>query len=290
MKLISDLLQIDYNNRLNIDQVFNILENDNNIIIGEIYINENNINKDIQIINSYENLKTEYFIDKEDDYKYENEKEIKENIEIKINKKLIGFSYTYRFEKEGQYKIEYLFKNNLTKTNHMFCGCEKLTNLNLSNFNTQNVTNMSKMFSHCHFLIDLNLTSFNTQNVTNMSEMFFECRSLTNLNLSNFNTQKVNNIYKMFAYCESLTDLNLSNFNTKNVTNMSSMFYNCKILKNLNLSNFTTQNVVDMRYMFCDCYLLTNLVLSNFKVTNLELSNFKVTHRKDDNMFSFCSS
>ena len=87
-KLISDLLQIDYNNRLNIDQVFNILENDNNKIIGEIYINENNINKDIQIINSFENCKRKYgWKDENDDYKYENEKEIKENIEIKINGK-----------------------------------------------------------------------------------------------------------------------------------------------------------------------------------------------------------
>ena len=35
-------------------------------------------------------------------------------------KKIIKFSYTYKFEKEGKYKIEYLFKNNLTNTNSMF--------------------------------------------------------------------------------------------------------------------------------------------------------------------------
>ena len=31
----------------------------------------------------------------------------------------------------------------------MFRGCSKLTNINLSSFNTQNVTNMSYMFSRC---------------------------------------------------------------------------------------------------------------------------------------------
>ena len=107
-KLISLLLKIDYNERLDINQILYILENDinnkeNNIIkneekninkyenkiIGEIYINENDINKDIKIINSFENFKREdkWMKDIEDEYKYENEKEIKENIEIKINGK-----------------------------------------------------------------------------------------------------------------------------------------------------------------------------------------------------------
>ena len=34
----------------------------------------------------------------------------------------------------------------------MFYDCKSLTNLNLSNFNTQNVTNMSGMFSYCKSL------------------------------------------------------------------------------------------------------------------------------------------
>ena len=34
----------------------------------------------------------------------------------------------------------------------MFCKCNSLTNLNLSNFNTQNVTDMHGMFSCCESL------------------------------------------------------------------------------------------------------------------------------------------
>ena len=87
-----------------------------NIIKGEIYIGPNDINKEIQIINSFDNVKKEYdYKDKEDDLKYENEKQIKENIEIKIDGKIIIFSYYYKFEKEGIYKIEYTFKNYLSK-------------------------------------------------------------------------------------------------------------------------------------------------------------------------------
>ena len=128
-------------------------------------------------------------------------KEIKENIEIKINEKIIEFSYNYKFKKEGKYKIEYLFKNNLNKTCFMFYECNSLTNLNLSNFNTQNVTNMSYMFEFCNSLTNLNLSNFNTQNVINMGWMFYDCFSLTNLDLSNFNTQNITNMEGMFQSC-----------------------------------------------------------------------------------------
>ena len=149
-------------------------KNENNIIIGEININKDDINKEIPIINSYENHIIECPFDKvEDEYNYKNEKEIKENIEIKINEKIIEFAYNYKFKKEGKYKIEYLFKNNLTKTCFMFANCNLLASLDLSNFNTQNVTNMAAMFSLCNSLTCLDLSNFNTQNVTNMAVMFF---------------------------------------------------------------------------------------------------------------------
>ena len=47
----------------------------------------------------------------------------------------------------------------------MFCDCESLTNINLSNFNTENVTNMSFMFYGCKSLTNINLANFNTKNV-----------------------------------------------------------------------------------------------------------------------------
>ena len=207
-----------------------------NFIIGEININQDDINFDVQIINSFENfekqyLKTEFY----DPVKFYNEKELKQNTEIKIDGKIIEFSYYYKFQNKGIHTIEYSFKNNLTKINQMFCGCGSLTSLNFSNFDAQNVTNMNKLFSGCYSLIKLDLSNFNTKNVTNMSGMFDSCGSLTNLNLSNFNTQNVTNMSRMFANCESLTSLNLSNFNTQNVTNMSQMLDNCISLEKKNL-------------------------------------------------------
>jgi surface protein len=238
-EIINSLLQTDYDKRMDIDEVYEIISNeinikdlenkmdklninnkkskiplnDKNIITGEIDINKNNINKDVQIINSFENVKREYdWGNKNDDWKYENEKELKENVEIKINGKTIKFEYHLKFEKEGKYKIEYLFKKNLTKTDYMFYDCKSLQNLDLSNFNSQNVTSMSNMFCGCKSLTNLNLSNFYTQNVTNMSGMFDGCKKLKNLDLSNFDTQNVTDMSNMLNDCDSLTQ---DNINTK---------------------------------------------------------------------------
>ena len=134
-----------------------------NHIIAEIYIGEQDINKEIRIINSYEqasredkdfkeNYKKENRLkDEETDNIYPNEKEIK-RCKIKINGKLNKFSYFYKFNQKGEYNIQYSFPIKLTNITYMFYGCNSLTYIDLSNFNTQNVTNMSHMFNGCNSL------------------------------------------------------------------------------------------------------------------------------------------
>ena len=193
-----------------------------NYIIAEIDINVGNINKDVRIINSYEES-TKIYRNIEE----VNEEEIKK-CEIRLDSKLIPFNYFYKFNKEGKYILTYSFKNYLTKTNYLFYECKLLTNINLSNFNTKNVINMRSMF--------------------------FDCKSLTNINFDNFNTQKVTDMSHMFEGCKSLMNFDLSNFNTQNVTNMSQMFSDCKSLKNLNLSNFNTEKL----FIWVVCFINVN--------------------------------
>ena len=276
------LMNKNQNTKLNINRS-NSKDEKNNFILGTININKDDINKDILIINSYENATNNTI------YSSRNEKEIKENIEIKIDGKNIEFSYFHKFEKEGNYEIEYIFKNNLTNTNFMFSQCKNLVNLDLSNIKSENVHNMEEMFSYCQSLTSLNLShlntkkvkimdkmflncqsltnldlsNFNTDNAYTMKKMFFNCKSLTNLELSNFNTENVNTMREMFSNCQSLTNIDLSNFNTKKVEDMVSMFNNCKSLKNLNLSSFNTENVTNMGSIFSECESLINLDLSN---------------------------
>ena len=231
--------------------------------IDEINIKENNkitavinisLEREQRILNSFENFKKMNGLkNKEDDWKYENEREIKENIEIKINGKIINFSYFYKFPKEGTYKIQYSFKKNMTKINHLFSDCNSIKNLNFSKFNSRNVTDMSYMFYNCQSLESINLLNFNTRNVNNMSNMFSYCNKLTDLDLSSFDTQNVTNMSYMFIDCLKLKKLDLSHFNTSNLKDMNSMFYGCNSLTDLYLSNFNTKSVTDMNELFHNC-------------------------------------
>lgn len=173
---------------------------------------------------------------------------------------------------------------------NLFNGCENLTKIDLSGFETDNITAMYRMFQGCSSLtseeLNASLKNINTSKVTNMIDMFYGCSLLTNLDLSAFDTINVTNMSYMFQNCSSLTNLDLSTFNTTNVVNMSYMFDGCRSLTdlNLNFNIFSTSNVTNMSCMFQNCSSLTDLDLSTFDVANITGSANIL------NMFRDCSS
>ena len=186
--------------------IFENKEKNKNYILVEINIEEKSINKDIRIINSFEEFKryNDFYNDEEEnDYKYINEKEIKDNCIIKINNRTIKFQYFYEFKEKGKFNIKYSFKKNIKNLACIFSECNSLTNIDLSNFNTQNVTNMYGMFIRCDSLTEIDLSNFNTKNVTNMFYMFFRCNSLTNIIISSFNKKFLSEM-NLFSECNSL--------------------------------------------------------------------------------------
>ena len=289
-----------------IGEIFNDdLSKNNNYIIAEIEIKNYDVNKDIRIINSYEEYQRSISKDKDSinlDKDEINEEEIKK-CEIEINNKSIPFNYFYKFKTEGNHTIKYIYNIYLTKTNYMFYSCDNIINLDLSNFNSKIDSNMHCMFSQCKSLINLNLNNFNTQNVNDMSWMFWGCKSLISLDISKFDTINVKTMLGMFSYCESLTKielskintqnvkymwnmfegckslicLNLSNFNTKNNTNIGRMFYGCNSLQNLDISNFDTHNITDMSSLFFGCKSLLNVDVSNFDTENVTDMSYMFT-------------
>ncbi len=247
---------------------------DENFILAEIKIKDDEINKEIRIINSYEEFKRIDTYKPFDVYKM-NEEEIKTCV-IQINESVIPFNYFHIFQNPGFYRIKYSFKDNLTKTNFMFFQCKSLIKIDFSNFNTKNVDDMELMFCECSSLNELNITNFNTQKVTNMDHMFCGCSSLIELNLSSFDTSNVTNMCCMFEDCESLRSLDLSTFNVQKVTNMVWMFCECSSLEYLNLSRFKIQNNADISYMFegCSALKIQNLIFNDEKIS-LELYPLK---------------
>ena len=149
----------------------------------------------------------------------------------------------------------------VTDMSSMFYNCQSLASLDLSSFDTRNVTNMGWMFYNCQSLKSLDLSSFDTKDVTDMSSMFYNCQSLASLDLSSFDTKNVTDMGSMFYNCQSLTSLDLSSFDTKNVTNMYCMFYNCQSLASLDLSSFDMRNVLFWGYMFAGCTNLKEIIM-----------------------------
>ena len=228
------------------------MEIKDNYIIAEIKILKENINKDVRIINTFEQFKREEELeDDENDYIYENEKEIKKYCKIKINEKFIPFNYFYKFNKIGIYKIQYIFNNCITNTNYLFFKCSLLTKIDLSNFNTQEVTNMMCMFEECSSLVNINLSNINTQKVKNMSCMFSECSSLINLDLSSFNTKSLSYMDQLFYECSSLIEVNLSSFDYLKYIDMEEMFYGCISLTHL--INYNVRQFYDNDDLLYNC-------------------------------------
>lgn len=175
--------------------------------------------------------------------------------------------------------LQHLRTNNVTDMGSMFSGCESLTSLNLSGFNSDIVTDMSYMFSECKALTSLNLSGFHTYCVSDMSYMFNGCESLASLDVSGFHTSSVTNMSHMFASCLAVESLDVSGFDTRDVTDMSAMFSACYKLSTLDLSNFETDNVTDMSYMFGS---------SGF--TDLDVSSFYTYYVTTmEGMFSGCN-
>ena len=137
----------------------------------------------------------------------------------------------------------------------MFAGCNALTTLDLSNFNTANVTTMFAMFAGV-VLTTINLSNFNTANVTSMENMFAGSAALTTLDLSNFNTANVTTMFAMFGGCAALATLNLSNFNTANVTTIAQMFAGCAQLTTIYGRDWDLSLPEDDGNMFAGCVSL----------------------------------
>ena len=175
---------------------------------------------------------------------------------------IIGVSNKYLHYKE-LCSIVPTIPINATSCRYIFHNCSKLTQLDLSIFNTSRITDMFGMFSDCTKLTKLDLSNFNTSNVTNMSFMFCNSYDTTELDLSSFDTRNVENMACMFDKMYALKYLNMRNFNTERLINMDGMFNCCVSLVKLDLTSFDTGNVLKMAGTFNNCKQLEEILVSD---------------------------
>ncbi|EOI01602.1 bacterial surface protein 26-residue [Enterococcus moraviensis ATCC BAA-383] len=157
----------------------------------------------------------------------------------------------------------------VTNMRAVFFCCSKLTDVDVSNWNTSKVTSMLSLFRDTEKLTDADVSEWDTINVTNMFSMFSSAESLTKLDLSKWNTSKVTNMAGMFFCTFNLMDLDLGDWDTSQVTDMSSMFSAATRLTKIDIANWNTSNVTDMGWMFKDASNLVDVDVSGWDTTKV---------------------
>lgn len=187
-------------------------------------------------------------------------------------------------EKLENVNVEVFDMSDATSTAWMFSGCKNLRTLQVKDWDLSKVTNMFNMFGGCEQLSNLEVGQWNTSNVTVMVSVFDHCRSLSHIEVEDWDVSKVTTINSMFYRCEKLQTLDLHKWNTSNITDMWELFGRCYSLRTINVKGWDTSNVVEMAGMFCCNYSLTSVDLSSFDMSKVKFRQY------DDDMFTRCGS
>lgn len=156
----------------------------------------------------------------------------------------------------------------------IFNDCEKLSNINVSNWNVSNVTSTEKAFANNFLLKSLDLSNWDMSNCENSQMMFYSDIALTSIgNTSNWNVSKITTTHSMFEGCSKLQSLNTSKWVFSNLTNADSMFSNCQVLTKLDTSNWGMGKVIYFGFLFNNCYALTSLNVSKWDTSNANIFN-----------------
>ena len=93
---------------------------------------------------------------------------------------------------------------------------------------SSSVTSCTSMFQGCNQITEIDLTDFDSSQVQNINYMFDGCTSLKTIKFGNFKTSKLDIMEYVFQNCEQLESLDLSSFDTSEVTDFHYMFSGCK--------------------------------------------------------------
>ena len=146
----------------------------------------------------------------------------------------------------------------------------------LDNTNGEFVIDDKSQFHHHDFLKELNESNVELyiKDIKYKYQKYFKPERKGKYNILLKFYHPMTDCSFMFAYCKHLTYIDLSSFDTTNVTKMGFMFSGCSNITSINIPSFNTKNVIDMNYMFSGCRKLTQLDLSSFDTENvINMSN-----------------
>lgn len=164
---------------------------------------------------------------------------------------------------------------NLIDMRYMFAGSINIQTLNIK-LNTSNVKSMNRMFYYVEKLTSLDISNFEFDDLINAESMFAFCEDLKIIQLNEkARTDNLKVMDKMFKGCTSLQYINISNFDLSNVLTLDELFYGCNNLESLNISNIKINPLLQSASgMFSDCFKLTSIDLSRFNFNSVKDANY----------------
>ena len=184
-------------------------------------------------------------------------------------------------------------------------GCQSLTNVNVSKWDTSNVTAMQWAFKAMFKVRQLDVSNWNTSKATNTSYMFDSCTSLTEIKVDNWDMSNVEVVSGMFAYCSGITSLDISKWNAPNLIEINNTFNGLTKCTSIKIKGMYAPNIKTCVNSFLDCTSLTSLDLSGLgmskatsfngmfgrmsNITSINLSGWSTSNVTDTtNMFTEC--
>ena len=257
---------------------------------------------------------TLYYDDNEPEGRYFN---ISDNYELQMNFRKVVFDKSMKDYRPtscknwfaGLYNLveivdmeKYLVTDEVTDMSGMFEGCEHLTSLNLSGFNTSKVTDMSQMFYGCYSLATVYVSDkWVTNPSTQLKEMFSECLCKNLIrNGKPYRPDEAhvrpyaicNGSVLTFYYGVSPVGEDITMYLQKRNSNITKIVLDASFKDYIPIScdrwfrfyselteivgmdkYLCTDNVIDMTGMFEYCSKLTELDLSGFNTENFKYMN-----------------
>ena len=295
-KINKSINLINNNNKVFLNDL-NILKekNKDNYITMKIYISEEDIGKDIKLLQQAGSLiggdlnfnidDFEIIIDgKSAKKRYDSCYQCKFEQNCKLDYRcqsaygtLTQFNYFYEnFKEEGYYTIKIIFYKKLRLLEKLFLDCKQITEIDLSNFDCSQVNSCCDMFSGCLSLQKINFGSLDFSLSNNFSRMFYNCKSLNRLNVKNFNAKNCSNFYSMFEGCINLKYIDVSNFDTSSCNSIKNMFKNCENITKIDMINWDLSNIKRIRFFLSEISEIGGLFYNCKNLRNIKMNlNFK---------------
>lgn len=176
-----------------------------------------------------------------------------------------------------------------SSSDYMFAYMDNLTGISFDNISTSAARTMQHMFAYCPKLSDVDLSKFETQNIVDYGSCFrnaaISTETANNKIIPYLNTSKARDIGGLFINCTNLTGaLDMSNLSSAKAETIASIVQGCTGLTSVDISGFTTGTITNIENMFAGCTNLQKI----YTAPNFNLNIEQV--EKHSSVFSGCTA